>query len=237
MDSCGCQRVCSLRRSGLGILGSQPRARQAGREASRLGSEEQVGPAASPPRAAAIGAGRCQSRAGPAPRLAAPGAAARPRWEAAVAAEGTKFARLGRWAGGARDARGAGRCLKAAGGRHASLSALAAAIANFRLLACAQRQDSNYQPSPPPPLLLGRRQVFFFFLILWTGELFFAWKFTDFGVVFVSGRGGRGFLFIAAYFLFSGSQDFWSYMEGSQDGVHQENQNFSVHLRDFEWND
>jgi len=38
-------------------------------------------------------------------------------------------------------------------------------------------------------------------------------------------------------FLFSGSQDFWSYMEGSQNGVHQENQNFSVHLRDFEWND
>lgn len=51
------------------------------------------------------------------------------------------------------------------------------------------------------------------------------------------GERGERIYFHRSFFLFSGSQDFWSYMEGSQDGVHQENQNFSVHLRDFEWND
>lgn len=84
------------------------------------------------------------------------------------------------------------------GGGHASLSALGTAIANFPRFSCAQSRDSNSQPSPPPPLLLGRRQVFF---ILWIRELF-AWKFTDFGVVSVSGKGGEGFIFIAAYFCF-----------------------------------
>lgn len=113
------------------------------------------------------------------------------------------------------------------GAGHASLPA--ARTANFRLFPSARSRHSSCQPS------LGRRRVF---VVLWIGELS-AWRWTDLGALSVwgKGRGGKDCFSSQLIFVFWITGFFWSYMEGSQDGVHQENQNFSVHLRDFEWND